>query len=239
LRLIVGLGNPGPDYAATRHNVGSRTVEAWALRRGWRLERVAALESLVATGRFARQDVAVALQLPQTFMNRSGRAVAKALEHFLVADPEHLLVVYDDVDLPFGRLRLRPLGGTGGHRGLEDIQDWLGREDFPRLRVGIGRPADSSDVIDYVLSSFSPEEQKRLDGVLDGAVDAIEDAQRNGIRAAMNRVNAPPPEDPRGSARGPGGRRSRRWRLSGLVVCAKFARPVHRLRPSRNRGSHE
>ena len=190
----MGLGNPGPDYAATRHNVGSRTVEAWALRRGWRLERVAALESLVATGGFARHDVA--LQLPQTFMNRSGRAVAKALEHFLVADPEHLLVVYDDLDLPFGRLRLRPLGGAGGHRGLEDIQDWLGREDFPRLRVGIGRPADSSDVIDSVLSSFSPEEQKRLDGVLDGAVDAIEDAQRSGIRAAMNRVNAPPPEDP-------------------------------------------
>jgi PTH1 family peptidyl-tRNA hydrolase len=133
---------------------------------------------------------------PQTFMNRSGRAVARALEHFGVADPEHLLVVYDDLDLPLGRLRLRPGGGAGGHRGLGDIQAWLGREDFPRLRVGIGRPADSGEVIDYVLSAFSPAELTQLPETLARGVDAIEDILRSGTRAAMNRVNAPPPRAP-------------------------------------------
>ncbi len=187
----MGLGNPGPDYAETRHNVGFRVVERWVARRGWRLETDAALASRVARGRLGALEVAVLL--PQTFMNRSGRAVADAVAHFGIADPEHLLVVYDDLDLPLGRLRLRPAGGAGGHRGLGDIQAWLGREDFPRLRVGIGRPDDATEVIDYVLSPFSPAEEAQLAETLERGVEAIEDVLQSGTRAAMNRVNAPPP----------------------------------------------
>lgn len=192
--LVAGLGNPGPEYAETRHNIGFGVVECWAARRGWRFERVAALESRVALGRVG--DSELALLMPQTFMNRSGRAVVRALVHFGIADPEQLLVVYDDLDLPFGRLRLRPSGGAGGHRGLGDIQARLERHDFPRLRVGIGRPAEADEVIDHVLSPFSPDESRALGVVLERGVTALEDVLRNGTRAAMNRVNAPPPSDP-------------------------------------------
>jgi PTH1 family peptidyl-tRNA hydrolase len=126
-------------------------------------------------------------------MNRSGGAVAAAIDAHPLDPASDLLVVYDDLDLPFGRLRLRPSGGAGGHNGLADIQARLGRSDFARLRVGIGRPpAAATDVIDYVLAPFDAGEIARLDGLLDSACDAIEAALREGVVRAMNRINAAP-----------------------------------------------
>lgn len=194
--LVVGLGNPGPAYAATRHNVGFDVVECWVARRGWHFQPEPELESRCAQGRLGERPT-IAL-LPQTFMNRSGRAVAHAIERFAIEDPGDLLVVLDDLDLPFGRLRLRPSGGAGGHRGLADIQGVLGREDFPRLRIGIGRPASSGDVVDFVLSPFSPDEARTLGAIHERGADAIDLALTEGPRAAMNRVNATPSRDAEG-----------------------------------------
>ncbi len=125
-------------------------------------------------------------------MNRSGGAVMRAVAHFGLAEPGSLLVVYDDLDLPFGRLRLRGAGGAGGHRGLSDIQHALERSDMPRLRVGIGHPGPEGDVVDYVLSPFSAAETAALGPLLGRGADALDDILRHGVAAAMNRVNAPP-----------------------------------------------
>lgn len=187
--LVVGLGNPGPRYAATRHNVGFRILEALAARTGddWGSDR--ALEARVARVELAGQSCA--LLAPQTFMNRSGRCVEAALERWPAIDPEQrLLVVYDDVDLPTGRIRLRPAGGAGGHRGIGDVLDVLGRQTVPRLRFGVGRPAWSSEVPDWVLEPFSPEEEQALPEAIERAADAIEAVVRDGLRPAMGQFNA-------------------------------------------------
>jgi len=206
--LVVGLGNPGPRYAGTRHNAGALVVERLAERHGL------ALDEHRFEGRFGQGRVAgapAALLLPETFMNRSGEAVGDAVEGLPVADPgRELLVVYDDLDLPFGRLRLRPAGGSGGHRGMADVMAHLaamghgeGRA-FPRLRVGIGRPPAGADPVAWVLAPFAPEERARLPGLLDAGAAAVEAVLREGVHAAMNRVNRPPeasaaPEDPAAS----------------------------------------
>jgi len=199
VKLVVGLGNPGPRYADTRHNAGFRVVERLAQRRGVPLaeERF--------QGRFgsgwlpAAEGPALALGLlePLTFMNRSGAAVAEALEALPVADPARdLLVVVDDVDLPFGRLRLRPSGGAGGQRGLADVIAVLGRQDFARLRFGIGRPEGGMETADWVLSRFSPEEAEILAGRVEAAAEACEVALLEGVAAAMNRFNPDPAAEP-------------------------------------------
>lgn len=192
MKLVVGLGNPGPRYASTRHNVGFRVVEHFAATRGIPLdaERFA--------GRFGRGRLASGLDVgllePLTFMNRSGDAVAEALRMLPVADPgEDLLVVLDDVDLPFGRLRLRPGGGGGGHRGLDHLIERLGRSDFSRLRFGIGRPEVPMETADWVLTRFSPDEEKALEALVPTAADAVEAALVEGIAYAMNRYNPGPP----------------------------------------------
>jgi len=190
VKLIVGLGNPGPRYARTRHNVGARVVERFAERHrlGPFAERY--------LGRFARGRVPgpggadVGLLLPGTFMNESGRSVVEALRKLPVEDPSRdLLVVFDDVDLPFGRLRLRAAGGAGGHRGVEDIIRSLGTRGFPRLRVGLGRPAVPMDTAAWVLQRFSPEEERALSGLLDEAAAAVLCFVEEGIDEAMNRFN--------------------------------------------------
>jgi len=204
--LVVGLGNPGPRYAASRHNAGALVVERLAERRG------VALDEHRFEGRFGQGRVgttSVALLLPETFMNRSGEAVGDAVEGLPLADPPRdLLVVYDDLDLPFGRLRLRPSGGSGGHRGMADVMVHLAAlgvaeegRGFPRLRVGIGRPPPGADPVAWVLAPFGPDERARLPGVLDAGAAAVEAVLREGVEAAMNRVNRPPaepaaPEDP-------------------------------------------
>jgi PTH1 family peptidyl-tRNA hydrolase len=189
-RLVVGLGNPGPKYAATRHNAGFRVVETLAKRFGgeWCADR-----SLDA--RIARVDIEgehCVLVQPQTFMNRSGAALLSVLEHWPELDPKtDLLVVYDDMDLPTGRIRLRPNGGGGGHRGIGDILTELGTKEIPRLRFGVGHPGSSSEVIDWVLDCFSPmEESTVLPDALGRAADAIEMTIREGITPAMGQFNA-------------------------------------------------
>lgn len=185
--LIAGLGNPGPRYAANRHNVGFRC-----------LERLAAAHSLAfnVDARQSRAHVAlgticgrrVVLVKQRTFMNESGRAVVP-LTRFYKVQPELLIVVYDDLDLPLGVVRLRPAGGSGGHKGMRSIVEHLGTQNFPRLRIGIGRPPGNMDPAAYVLQDFSAEEEPLLEGTLERAVAAIEVWLCEGIQAAMSQYN--------------------------------------------------
>ena len=190
MKLIVGLGNPGLRYAETRHNAGFLVVERFAERAriGLELER---FHGLFGSGKVAGEDVG--LLLPGTFMNRSGEAVGAALELLSGLDPAaDLLVVFDDLDLPFGRLRMRRFGGAGGHRGVEDLVRVLGHGDFPRLRFGVGRPPEDVDPVDWVLSPFTPDQAAALSPALDAAATAVEDFVRDGVEMAMNRVNRLP-----------------------------------------------
>ena len=195
MKLVVGLGNPGPRYAGTRHNAGWRVVERFAQQRG------IALDQHRFGGRFGRASVVlrgavrldVAVLLPESFMNRSGQVVSEAVGLLPIGPLEQdLLVVFDDVDLPFGRLRLRPAGSAGGHRGLSDVIACLGRDDFPRLRFGVGRPGVPMETADWVLQRFSSEEESKLGPHIDAAAAAIEAAFVDGVAAAMNHVNRDP-----------------------------------------------
>jgi PTH1 family peptidyl-tRNA hydrolase len=197
VRLVVGLGNPGRRYRATRHNVGFRVVERLAERHRNALGE-ARFEGRFGRGRIGGDEVAI-LE-PLGWMNASGAGVAEAVASLPVEDPARdLLVVFDDADLPFGRLRLRPGGSDGGHRGLRDVLAILGRLDVPRLRFGIGRPQQERDTaqprpkrgtVDWVLAPFSAEEERDLPALLDRAAHAIETFLAEGVAAAMNRFNA-------------------------------------------------
>lgn len=184
MKIVVGLGNPGKQYAETRHNVGWMVVDRLAERAGW-VGKVKAKDAAAVTwGRYAGLDLM--LVKPTTFMNESGIAVRKVLarERAPLTD---LLVVVDDFALPFGRLRLREGGSAGSHNGLRSIIGELGSERFARLRVGIGEP--SRNATNHVLSRFSAEERKQLGTLLDAAADAIEDWAREGVSKAANRWN--------------------------------------------------
>ena len=193
MKLVVGLGNPGVEYEHTRHNVGFRIVECVAARHRIALRHDRQLHARFGLGRIAGSETA--LLEPQTYMNLSGRAVLATLDAYPVDPATDLLVVYDDLDLPFGRLRLRASGGAGGHNGIVDIQQQLGRHDFARLRFGIGRPPTGEDPIAHVLAPFRADEQAQLGAHLDAASDAIELALAEGVARAMNRVNAGPPAE--------------------------------------------
>ena len=186
-RVVVGLGNPGDGYAATRHNVGFQVVSRLAKRA--RAEfAVKAAESRIAEG--AIDGLRVAIARPQTFMNDSGRAIGKLLDRYRTP-PEALFVVYDDVDLPLGKIRLRERGGPGTHNGMRSVVAAIG-EDFPRLRVGVA-PADPtaavSDLVEYVLTPFGADEREAADAAIARAAEAVEVALRDGIRRAMDRFN--------------------------------------------------
>jgi len=184
--LIVGLGNPGREHAGNRHNVGFRIADRFVESRGWRFSK-RQNDALVALGQIGETRVIVAK--PQTFMNLSGRAV-QPLARFYKAPLNRLLVIYDDLDLPFGAIRLREKGGSGGHNGMQSIVERLGGGDFPRLRVGIGRPPGRMDPAAFVLRDFDAAELAELPGLLDRAVKAIESFVSEGIASAMNRHNA-------------------------------------------------
>jgi len=187
MKLVVGLGNPGSRYAGTRHNVGFLVVERFAERAGIAVGRER-FQGRFGQGQVAGEDVA--LLLPGTFMNRSGEAVGAALESFPELEPaSDVLVVFDDLDLPFARLRMRRFGGAGGHRGVEDLIRRLGHGDFPRLRFGVGRPAEDVDPVEWVLSPFTPEQAAGLSAALDTAAEAVEEFVRDGVEMAMNRAN--------------------------------------------------
>lgn len=185
--LLVGLGNPGARYAQTRHNAGFRVVDRVAERAGVVVDKRAfgALVEEIQVG-----DRKVLLVQPQQFMNVSGQAVA-SLMGFYKLDRSAVVVAHDDMDLPFGRLRLRASGGHGGHNGIRDIQRVLGGNDFARLRVGVGRPPEGWDPADYVLGSWSPAETTQLPAMFDRAADAFEAIVRDGFARAMNQFNLP------------------------------------------------
>ena len=181
---IFGLGNPGPRYALTRHNVGFMVVDALAARLGFRFRTFTDRE--VARRQFSGDELV--LVKPLLFMNESGVVVRKQLER----RPDDVLVVCDDMALPFGRLRLRTSGSDGGHNGLGSIIAELGRSGFPRLRIGIDAPARSSDGIDYVLERFPAEQEEVLSEVLQRAADACIAVVTQGLERAMSRFNPMP-----------------------------------------------
>jgi PTH1 family peptidyl-tRNA hydrolase len=188
MKLIVGLGNPGRGFARHRHNVGFRCVNAFARRHRLAFSRNQS-RARIARGVVVGEEVVLAR--PQTFMNRSGLAVAGLVKAFGIS-PQDLLVVYDDLDLVLGNVRLRPGGSAGGHHGMESVIAALGTQDFPRLRVGIGRPSTPGgrrDVVSYVLDEFSPEEDREVERAVATAVDALDCYLEEGLEEAMNRFN--------------------------------------------------
>ena len=186
LHLVVGLDNPGAEYARTRHNAGFLVLEELARRAsaGWNLEKK-------FDARMAKQDQdgrKVLLAQPQTFMNLSGEAV-NALMGFYRVPLSQLLVVTDDADLPFGEIRLRTKGSSGGHHGLESIEQHIGSREFARLKVGIGRKDGRREIAGHVLGKFSTGEAKLMDKVLQRAADQVACWVAEGIEKAMNRFN--------------------------------------------------
>lgn len=182
--LIVGLGNPGRRYASTRHNIGFTVIETLAQR--WSIPAEGKqLGSLVGSGRIA-SDKAVLVR-PQSFMNRSGQPVRSLLGYYKLG-PERLLVIHDDLDLPFGTVRLKSGGGHGGHNGLRDVNKSAGNE-YARVRVGVGRPPEGWSVSDYVLGKWNPSEAKTIASVVDRAANAVESVVRDGLEPSMNHFN--------------------------------------------------
>jgi PTH1 family peptidyl-tRNA hydrolase len=181
IRLIAGLGNPGPEYAATRHNIGFMVVDQLAAQFG------SAWEKSGKWGALSAKCGAVLLIKPLSFMNRSGYPLL-AVAQFYKIEPQQSLIVVDDFALPLGRLRLREQGGSGGHNGLESVIAQFGTEEIPRLRVGIGAaPREGS--IDYVLSRFFDEEKPIVRATIDRAVQALKCVIDNGLVSAMNTFN--------------------------------------------------
>lgn len=187
MHLLVGLGNPGARYARTRHNVGFRVAERAAVRAGVPIERKL-YGALVGEGTLAGKKVMFAL--PQQFMNVSGQAVASIVGFYKIPAAE-VVVAHDDMDLPFGRLRVRSGGGHGGHNGIRDLIRVLG-PDFVRVKVGVGRPPAGWDPADYVLAPWTSEEASRLDDLVDQAAAAMESVVRDGVVKTMNLFNAAP-----------------------------------------------
>lgn len=199
MRLVVGLGNPGPEYAATRHNAGYWFVERLASQAGVGLRGESRFHGSV--GRFPAGGEDCWLLLPQTFMNASGRSVGAFARFYRIA-PEDLMVVHDELDLPPGTPRLKKGGGVAGHNGLKDIAAHLGSRDFWRLRLGIGHPGDRATVVDYVLHPPRGEEQALIDEAIERSLDVWPFIARGDLEAAMlklhTKAKAPadtPPED--------------------------------------------
>jgi PTH1 family peptidyl-tRNA hydrolase len=182
--IVVGLGNPGPRYRGTRHNLGRDVVRDLAARLrislredGW---------AITGQGRLGAEHVL--LVIPETYMNESGQAVQDVLRRRR-RRPDDLLVVHDDLDLALGHLRLRPGGGAGGHNGVRSVIEVLGTGAFPRLRIGIGRPPAGADPTEFVLQRFTAEERREIDPAIARAAEAATVAARQGLAAAMNQFN--------------------------------------------------
>ncbi|OLM02941.1 Peptidyl-tRNA hydrolase [Pseudonocardia sp. Ae406_Ps2] len=185
--LVVGLGNPGPEYEGTRHNVGTRVAALLATRAGaGRFSAHKRSNADIAQGRLAGRPVTVAV--PRTYMNLSGGPVAGLVQYFSIP-PTEVIVVHDELDLDFGVIRLKRGGGEGGHNGLRSISKALGTKDYLRVRFGIGRPPGRQDPADYVLKRFSGVENKELDLGLDLAADAAEALLSEGLEPAQNRFH--------------------------------------------------
>jgi PTH1 family peptidyl-tRNA hydrolase len=183
--LVAGLGNPGPSYAGNRHNAGYLTADVLAARAGVRF-RAAKFRAATAEGRVAGSGVIIVK--PLTFMNDSGIAVA-GISGYHRLDPEHIVVVHDELDLPFGTIRLKRGGGDNGHNGLRSVTAHLGTREYYRVRIGIGRPPGRMDPATYVLRDFSAAERKELPFLLDQATDAVEALLADGLTAVQNRFH--------------------------------------------------
>lgn len=193
MKLIIGLGNPGKIYVRNRHNIGFRSIDHLA-----KLYTIGThkrkCHAQVGTGKIA--DIKVMLAKPATFVNQSGEA-ARCLLDYYDLKPSDLIVIHDDLDLPLGKLRLRPEGSAGGHKGIASIIDSLGSEDFARIKVGIGRPVDregiaitdEDGIVDYVLSDFTPREDDIIKAAIAQIVKAVQSILTEGITAAMNKFN--------------------------------------------------
>ena len=182
--VIVGLGNPGENYRATRHNVGFRVVEALALKQDVQVRE----KDELIFGSYRLDGREIFLLFPQTFMNESGRAVAPFLRYRQIP-VQRLIVVSDDLDLPTGKIRLRTSGGSGGHHGLDSIIAHLQSSEFPRLRLGIGKPPSAEEGAHHVLATFTPEEKLKIEKAVEKARDGIEDFILRGPERAMNDLN--------------------------------------------------
>ncbi|MDD4693319.1 MAG: aminoacyl-tRNA hydrolase [Firmicutes bacterium] len=181
MKMIVGLGNPGPRYQHTRHNVGFMAVDGFARR----------LETDIINLKFKSlytKKGEILLVKPQTYMNLSGEAVVPFYNYFKL-ESQDLMVVYDDMDIPLGQMRIKPKGSSGGHKGMESIITLLGRDDFPRLRIGVGRPNPTQEVVDYVLRIFERDEIPIISETLKEVLDALETWTKDGLDLAMNKYN--------------------------------------------------
>ena len=192
VKLIVGLGNPGREHTHNRHNIGFICLNRFARKHGIRWDRRQA-RARVGSGKVADKEVVLAK--PLTFMNRSGESVGQLVKKLRVS-LDNLIVVHDDLDLPLGKIRIRPRGSSAGHKGIESIMAHLGSQEFARIRVGIGRPparegtrATEAEIIDYVLSDFTPEEQRLMRQVTSQVAEALDCVLSEGLVAAMNRFN--------------------------------------------------
>ena len=183
--LIAGLGNPGPGYAGNRHNAGFLTADVLAARAGARF-KAGKVRTLAADGRLAGQSVTIIK--PLTFMNESGGPVT-GVSGFYHLGPERLVVIHDELDLPFGSVRLKLGGGDNGHNGLRSVTTRLGTREYYRIRIGIGRPPGRMDPAAYVLRDFSAAERKELPFVLDRAADAVEALLTDGLTTAQNKFH--------------------------------------------------
>jgi PTH1 family peptidyl-tRNA hydrolase len=185
VKLVAGLGNPGGQYRGTRHNVGFEVVDLLARRHGLAFESAPA-DALLAKWRTNDEVILVAKAL--TFMNLSGPPIAELVRYYRVSLAD-LLIVSDDVNLPLGRLRLRPGGSEGGHNGLRSVADALGTVDYPRLRIGVGRGDAQRDLADHVLARFENDEQSGIEGAIARAADAVEAWSQQGFETVMNAYN--------------------------------------------------
>lgn len=187
MKLVVGLGNPGKKYERTRHNLGFWVVDRLAAEKGAAFKKKKH-HSLIADWRMDGEEVW--LVKPQTYMNHSGAAVGE-LFRYLPVEIEDLIVVYDELDLPFGRIRIRPRGGAGGHRGMASILEAVEEETFLRVRIGVGRPPAGVDPVDFILEPFSSEEALELDRIVSRAAAAVECILVEGSARAMEKFNRP------------------------------------------------
>lgn len=192
LWLVVGLGNPGPQYAGNRHNVGHMVLDLLAARHGATFSahrsRAAVAEARLGVRPGGAPGPRVVLAKPSTYMNTSGGPVAGLAQYFDVA-PENVLVVHDEVDIPFGEIKCKRGGGEGGHNGLRDITKALGTRDYVRVRTGVGRPPGRMDTADFVLKDFSTVERKELPFLLDDSADAVEMILTEGLLAAQGKFH--------------------------------------------------
>lgn len=184
--LIVGLGNPGRHYKGNRHNVGFMLADRLAERLGVAFSRMESRALVTKTNYLGKRLI---LAKPQTYMNLSGQAVA-ALVRFYKIPLDHLLIAYDDVDLPLGTIRIRPMGGSGGQKGMKSTIERLSTEEFPRIRLGVDRPPGSMEAAAYVLKDFSKDEAEMVHHIIDRASDAVLVFIAEGLEAAMNKYNS-------------------------------------------------